>query len=72
MNTTRLLVSFIVVLALFSAVGFWSSYADGIQPGYFEKQEAPAYGVGGGEGFGADIGKEAEEFYKQLYSEEDE
>jgi hypothetical protein len=69
---TRLLVAIVVILTLFTAVGFWSSYADGIQPGYFEKQEAPAYGVGGGEGFGADLGKDVEEFYKDLYSEEEE
>jgi hypothetical protein len=69
---TRLLIAIVVVLTLFTAFGFWSSYVDGIQPGYFEKQEAPAYGVGGGEGFGADLGEDVEEFYKDLYAEEEE
>ncbi len=63
----RWFASMLGVLALFFVIGFWVSYGSGIQPGYFEKQEAPAYGVGGGEGFGADLGKEAEEHYKELY-----
>lgn len=68
---SRFLAVAAVVLVLFFMVGFRVSYTSGIQPGYFEKQEAPAYGVGGGEGFGADLGKEVEEFYKQLYEEEE-
>ncbi len=68
---SRFLAVAAVVLVLFFMVGFRVSYTSGIQPGYFEKQEAPAYGVGGGEGLGADLGKDVEEFYKQLYSEEE-
>jgi hypothetical protein len=67
-----MLLIIVIIMTLFTAVGFGTSYVDGIQPGYFEKQEAPAYGVGGGEGFGADLGKDVEEFYKDLYAEDEE
>ncbi|MGD2079782.1 MAG: hypothetical protein PVJ36_01455 [Nitrospirota bacterium] len=68
---SRLLAVAVVALVLIFMVGFRVSYSSGIQPGYFEKQEAPAYGVGGGEGLGADLGEEAEKFYQQLYEEEE-
>lgn len=61
------LMAALVVLILFFVVGFKVSFDSGIQPGYFEKQEAPAYGVGGGTGLGVDLDKEAEEYYKDLY-----
>jgi hypothetical protein len=48
--------------------GFMISHSSGIQPGYFEKAEAPAYGVGGTEeGIGADLGQEAADYYKDLF-----
>lgn len=65
----RILVLAVVFLALMLAIGFKVSYTSGIQPGYFEKAEAPAYGVGGDirvEG----ISEEAEDYYKSLYQEE--
>lgn len=67
---SRLLAVAVVALILFFMVGFRVSYSSGIQPGYFEKQEAPAYGVGGGEGLGAGLGEDVEKFYQQLYEEE--
>lgn len=67
---SRLLAVAVVALILFFMVGFRMSYSSGIQPGYFEKQEAPAYGVGGGEGLGAGLGEDVEKFYQQLYEEE--
>ena len=48
-----------------------NSYSTGIQPGYFEKAEAPAYGVGGGEILGAGMGDEFQEYLKALNLEED-
>jgi hypothetical protein len=62
----------VVILILAFALGFSKSYVSGIQPGYFEKQEAPAYGVGGGDGLGADLSKDMEEHYKSLYQEDEE
>jgi len=68
--TTVFLVSF---LAVAFVVGFWLSHLTGIQPGYFEKAEAPAYGVGGGvEVIGAGMSDEIQEHFKQLYTDEDE
>ncbi|MEJ2314282.1 MAG: hypothetical protein P8Y85_05810 [Nitrospirota bacterium] len=67
---SRLLAVAVVALILFFMVGFRVSYSSGIQPGYFEKQEAPAYGVGGGEGLGAGLSEDVEKFYQQLYEEE--
>ncbi|MEJ2313483.1 MAG: hypothetical protein P8Y85_01615 [Nitrospirota bacterium] len=58
-----------VVLGVAFGVGFRSSYVSGIQPGYFEKQEAPAYGVGGGEGFAAGMSKDVQEHFKTLYED---
>ncbi|HEX9112730.1 MAG TPA: hypothetical protein VF888_00115 [Nitrospirota bacterium] len=57
-------------LLLSAAVGFGSSYRTGIQPGYFEKQEAPAYGVSEDKPMGSDFGKEYENYFKKLYQEE--
>jgi hypothetical protein len=65
----RVLALAVVLLALMLAVGFKVSYTSGIQPGYFEKAEAPAYGVGGDvkvEG----ISDKAQEYYKGLYGSE--
>lgn len=50
--------------------GFRTSNATGIQPGYFEKKEAPAYGVAEDTTLGSNLGKEYEEYFKNLYKEE--
>ena len=63
-----LLVSLLVSFVL----GFRVSYVAGIQPGYFEKKEAPAYGVGGGTGLGVDLEKEVEDYFKNLYKDDEE
>ncbi len=61
-----------VALLVSFLLGFRVSYVSGIQPGYYEKKEAPAYGVGGGEGLGVDLDKEVEDFYKNLYKDDEE
>jgi hypothetical protein len=63
----RMIIFSIAVLILTFIVGFRSSYMSGIQPGYFEKAEAPAYGVGGGELLGADMGEEFQKHLETLY-----
>lgn len=65
----RILVLAVVLLALVLAIGFKVSYTSGIQPGYFEKAEAPAYGVGGGDVRVEGISEQAEDYYKGLYEE---
>jgi hypothetical protein len=51
-------------------LGFKTSYGIPIQPGYFEKQEAPAYGASETKAIGSEFGKEYEEHYKELYKAE--
>ena len=68
----RWLVLLLVSLLVSFVLGFRVSYVSGIQPGYFEKKEAPAYGVGGGEGLGVDLDKEVEDYFKNLYKDDDE
>jgi len=60
---------FVAAFAAGASVGFSISDATGIQPGYFEKQEAPAYGVSEVKALGSDLGKEYEEHFKRLYKE---
>jgi len=60
----------LLALLIGAAAGFGSSYRTGIQPGYFEKQEAPAYGVSDDKPMGSDFGKEYEDYFKKLYQEE--
>ncbi|RJQ46614.1 MAG: hypothetical protein C4538_06480 [Nitrospiraceae bacterium] len=60
----------VVVFFVAALLGFRTSFTTGIQPGYFEKQEAPAYGVAEEAAIGADFGKEFEEHYKDLYKDE--
>jgi hypothetical protein len=60
---------FVTAFAVGALLGFSMSDATGIQPGYFEKQEAPAYGVSEVKALGADFGKEYEEHFKKLYKE---
>lgn len=67
----RVLILTLVLLIIAFTYGFINSYSTGIQPGYFEKAEAPAYGVGGGEGLGAGMDEKFQEHLKQLYQEEE-
>jgi len=54
------------LIAMF-ALGYGLSNGSGIQAGYFEKAEAPAYGVGGGEMIGAGLGEKFQDHFKDLY-----
>jgi hypothetical protein len=60
----------VILLILGAALGYKVSDSTGIQPGYFEKQEAPAYGVSAEKAIGSDLGKKFEEHFKDLYKEE--
>jgi hypothetical protein len=60
----------IICVILSFLVGFNISKRSGIQPGYFEKAEAPAYGVGGEEKLAPGLGEEYERYFKELYKEE--
>lgn len=57
-----------VWVALFAA-GFAVSSATGVQPGYFEAVEAGGYG-GGGDAAIEGIDKKTQDYYKDLYKEE--
>ncbi len=59
----------VVALLLAAVAGFRTSARGGIQPGYFEKQEAPAYGASKDQPMGSELGKQYEEHFKQLYDE---
>jgi hypothetical protein len=64
-------IAVITVIFIFGMLlGFKTSYGVPIQPGYFEKQEAPAYGVSDTKAIGSEFGKEYEEHYKNLYKAE--
>jgi hypothetical protein len=58
-----------LALAASAAAGFEISTRGGIQPGYFEKQEAPAYGVSRDKPIGSELGKEYEDHFRKLYEE---
>ncbi len=60
----------VIAIVLAATAGFRSSYQTGIQPGYFEKQEAPAYGVSDDKPMGSEFGKKYEDYFKKLYKEE--
>ena len=67
----RLLIIFMIICVILSfLIGFGISYRSGIQPGYFEKAEAPAYGVGGEEKLATGLSGEYEQYLKELYKEE--
>ena len=66
----RTLIILLLFLAISFMYGFINSYSTGIQPGYFEKAEAPAYGVGGGT-LGAGMGEDFQEYLKSLNLSED-
>jgi hypothetical protein len=68
----RVLILTVLILIIAFVYGFVNSYSSGIQPGYFEKAEAPAYGVGGGENLAAGMDEKFQEHLKQLYQEEEE
>ena len=65
----RALILTVVILAVAFVFGFINSYSTGIQPGYFEKAEAPAYGVGGGDLMGAGMDEKFQEHLKSLYED---
>ena len=68
---SRWIVLIAISLVVSFLIGFGVSYVSGIQPGYFEKKEAPAYGVSGGEGLGVDLDKEVEDYFKNLYKDDE-
>ncbi len=61
----------IVIFILMSIVGLRRSHVSGIQPGYFEKAEAPAYGVGGVEEAVEGIDEEFQKYYEDLAGTEE-
>lgn len=64
-------VAALILAVLVGAIaGYNVSHQTGIQPGYFEKQEAPAYGVSEDKPMGSDFGKDYEEYFKKLYKQE--
>jgi len=67
---TKFLAVIAVIFVLGVLLGFKTSYGVPIQPGYFEKQEAPAYGASETKAIGAEFGKEYEEHFKDLYKAE--
>ena len=67
---TKHIVIILISLVLGSLLGFSASYRTGIQPGYFEKQEAPAYGASEDKAIGSELGKEYEQYFKDLYKQE--
>jgi len=68
----KLLIIFVIICVILSfLIGFGVSYKSGIQPGYFEKAEAPAYGVGGEEKLASGLSEEYEKYLKELYKEEE-
>lgn len=56
-----------LALTVSAVAGFRTSRRGGIQPGYFEKQEAPAYGVSKDKPMGSELGKQYEDYFKKLY-----
>jgi hypothetical protein len=61
----------IVIFILMLIVGLRRSHVSGIQPGYFEKAEAPAYGVGGVEKAVEGIDEDFQKYYENLAGEEE-
>ncbi len=71
MNSRWTTVALIAGLIVTFILGYRLSDRSGIQPGYFEKAEAPAYGVGGGEAIGAGLDEEFQDHFKDLYESMD-
>lgn len=67
---TKMIAVIASIFMLGMLLGFKTSYGVPIQPGYFEKQEAPAYGSSEIKAIGSEFGKEYEEHYKELYKAE--
>lgn len=67
----RMIIFTIAIAIITFFLAFRASYMSGIQPGYFEKAEAPAYGVGGGELLGAGMGEEFQKHLEALYEGQD-
>ncbi len=67
---SKWMIAIVIALLAGASAGFGLSYRTGIQPGYFEKQEAPAYGVGDDKPMGSEFGKEYQEFFEKLYEKE--
>jgi hypothetical protein len=67
--TAKQMGALVAAFALAALAGFRASSQGGIQPGYFEKQEAPAYGVSKDKPMGSELGKDYEEHFKKLYDE---
>lgn len=66
----RMIIITVLCLILAFMYGYINSYSSGIQPGYFEKAEAPAYGVGGGESYSG-MDEEFQKYLKELNLEEE-
>jgi len=67
MKTGYWIVIIMVAWLLSVAVGYKASSATGIQPGYFESAEAGGYG--GGAATIEGISEEVQDYYKDLYKE---
>jgi hypothetical protein len=67
--TAKQMGALVAAFALAALAGFRVSRHGGIQPGYFEKQEAPAYGVAKDRPIGSELGKEYEEHFRKLYDQ---
>lgn len=67
MDKRMIIITFLCLILAFM-YGYINSYSSGIQPGYFEKAEAPAYGVGGGGAFSG-MDEEFQKHLKTLYEE---
>jgi hypothetical protein len=70
MKIKVLMMAFVICLLAGAFAGFGLSYQTGIQPGYFEKQEAPAYGVADDKPMGSELGQEYQEYFQKLYEKE--
>lgn len=70
MDKRMIIISFLCLILAF-LYGYMNSYSTGIQPGYFEKAEAPAYGVGGGDVLGAGMDEKFQKHLKELYADDD-
>ena len=69
MDKRMIIITFFCLILAFM-YGYINSYSSGIQPGYFEKAEAPAYGVGGGSAFSG-MDEEFQKHLEELYQEDD-
>ena len=67
MSARLLTILLVAGLVATFVLGYGLSNRSGIQAGYFEKAEAPAYGVGGGENLGAGLGEEFQAHFEELY-----